>query len=81
MPKTALRFGVADPLDDRQNIMAGAQYLQALQLEFHEIELVLAAYNAGEHAVRHYGRKIPPYAETRAYVDQVLAVINRAEAE
>ena len=81
MPKTALRFRVADPLDSDQNIAAGAQYLQALQLEFHEIELVLAAYNAGEHVVRHYGRKIPPYAETRAYVDQVLAVINRAEAE
>lgn len=77
MPQTAERFSVIDPLDPRQNIVAGIRYLQRLQLEFHSVELVLAAYNAGEEAVRHYGNATPPYPETKAYVARVLEVLSR----
>ena len=76
MPKTAERLSVTDPFDAAQNIDAGARYLRLLMDEFESIELVLAAYNAGEEAVRQYQRQIPPYAETRAYIERVLAVID-----
>ncbi len=77
MPATAKRFGVRDPaveLDDPMvNIRTGAAYLKTLQGHFgNDLELVLAAYNAGEGAVMKYGRKIPPYRETQGYVTSVL---------
>jgi hypothetical protein len=71
MPPTARRFGVADPFDARQNIVAGAQYLRILLDQFQgDVALALAAYNAGENAVVRY-RGIPPYRETRGYVHKV----------
>lgn len=77
MPATAKRFGVRDPLielsDPMVNIRTGAAYLKTLQGQFgNNLELVLAAYNAGEGAVMKYGRKIPPYRETQGYVTSVL---------
>ena len=52
----------------------GAAYLKSLQARFgNDLELVLAAFNAGEGAVERHGNSVPPYAETRAYVRQVLA--------
>ncbi|MSQ72121.1 MAG: lytic transglycosylase domain-containing protein [Betaproteobacteria bacterium] len=78
MPDTAKRYGVLDRLDPAQNIHAGARYLRDLQLMFHnDIQLVLAAYNAGENAVVKYGNRIPPYAETIAYVPQVISQYRR----
>ena len=77
MPQTVERFSVIDPLDPKQNVAAGVRYLQRLQLEFHSVELVLAAYNAGEEAVRHYGNAVPPYSETKAYVARVLEALSR----
>jgi soluble lytic murein transglycosylase-like protein len=73
MPATAERFGVADSADPAQNIRGGVAYLDLLMREFGgDPLLVLAAYNAGEGAVRaHAG--VPPYAETRDYVPKVLA--------
>jgi soluble lytic murein transglycosylase-like protein len=75
MPATASRFGVVDPFDPRENIRAGAQYLEFLIGRFgHDVSLALAAYNAGEDAVDRHGGQIPPYAETQAYVPKVLSV-------
>ena len=74
MPQTALRFGKIDLYDPEQNVRTGTRYLRILQQLFsHELNLVLAAYNAGEHAVIRFGRRIPPYPETQAYV---VAVTN-----
>ena len=73
MPDTARRYGVADRFDPDQNVMGGALYLRDLMLRFdNRLELVLAAYNAGEGAVERHGRVIPPYAETRRYVPRVI---------
>jgi soluble lytic murein transglycosylase-like protein len=73
MPGTADRYGVSDPFDPEANIRGGVRYLRFLQDLFPDhLPLVLAAYNAGENAVlRHNG--VPPYSETRQYVDRVLA--------
>lgn len=75
MPATAERFGVRDPLDPAENIEAGVQYLRLLAAEFNDLEVVLAAYNAGEKAVRRYGNRVPPFRETETYIERVLAVL------
>ena len=73
MPDTARRYGVADVFDPADNVRAGAQYLTELMKLFdNDIRLVLAAYNAGEAAVIKYGKRIPPYRETAAYVPKVV---------
>ena len=73
IPATAERFGVTDSTDPTQNIKGGVAYLNWLMGEFDRDPLmVLAAYNAGEGAVR-ANNGIPPYAETRDYVPKVLA--------
>lgn len=78
MPATAKRFGVRDRFDAAQNLSGGAAYLAWLIKQFDgDLELVLAAYNAGEGAVRRHGNTVPPYAETRAYVRRVLALYAR----
>ena len=80
MPATAERFGVADSLDAGQNIKGGVAYLDWLMGEFGEDPILfLAAYNAGEGAVRSNGGG-PPYAETRDYVPKVIAAWTRARA-
>ena len=70
MPGTQRDLGVADAFDPRQNVDAGVAYLRRLTDEFGTV-LALAAYNAGPGAVRRYNG-IPPYKETRAYVQAVL---------
>ena len=68
MPATARQLGVADAFDARQNIFGGAKYLRMLLDTFQgDLDLTLAAYNAGPGAVRKY-KGIPPYKETQAYV-------------
>jgi soluble lytic murein transglycosylase-like protein len=80
MPQTAQRFGVRDPFDPAQNLAGGAAYLKSLLQRFDgNLELALAAYNAGEAAVIKAGYRIPPFAETRAYVPRVLARIPRSD--
>ena len=72
IPGTAKRFAVNDPWDPTQNIKGGARYLKWLMQRFdQDLDLVLAAYNAGEGAVEKYGRSIPPYQETQRYVEKV----------
>ena len=75
MPATAMRFGVSNPYDPRQNVQAGARYLKFLIDRFgHDVRLALAAYNAGEEAVDRNGGQIPPFSETMAYVPRVLKI-------
>ena len=71
MPRTAKHYGVRNAFDPKQNLTGGARHLRNLLHRFNENEtLALAAYNAGETAVKRHGG-IPPYAETRAYVRRV----------
>lgn len=81
MPATAARYGIRDILDPQDNIRAGATYLRDLLSMFdNDVELALAAYNAGEQAVIRHGRRLPPYAETRRYVPMVIAHYQRLSA-
>jgi soluble lytic murein transglycosylase-like protein len=78
LPATAKRYGVKDIYDPEQNIRAGAHYLSDLLTRFgSNLELALAAYNAGEDAVERYGRHVPPYRETMSYVPSVMKVYQR----
>jgi soluble lytic murein transglycosylase-like protein len=78
MPDTARRYGVANPLDPEQNIHGGAAYLSdLLKLFGNDLNLALAAYNAGEGSVMEYGYRIPPYRETKQYVPRVLSYYRR----
>jgi soluble lytic murein transglycosylase-like protein len=83
LPATARRYGAFNAFDPEQNIRAGARYLSDLLARFgpDKLELVLAAYNAGENAVEKYGRRIPPYAETKRYVPNVLKMYNALRAQ
>lgn len=75
MPETGKRFGVTDLLNPMQNLRAGTRYLRTLLALFSgDMELAIAAYNAGEGAVMRSGNAIPNYPETRAYVPRVLQV-------
>jgi hypothetical protein len=76
MPATARRLAVANPYDPRANIEAGVRHLKSL-LDRFELSVALAAYNAGEAAVARFNG-IPPYAETRNYVRDVLSLIRPA---
>jgi soluble lytic murein transglycosylase-like protein len=72
MPGTAAHFGVRRPFDPAENIMGGTKYLKQLLENFNgRVDLVLAGYNAGEGAVAKYGGRVPPYRETRNYVQRI----------
>lgn len=72
IPDTAERFGVRNPFDPEQNVRGGLSYLRWLLDRFDgDVALVCAAYNAGEGVVDRYGG-VPPYPETRAYVQRIL---------
>ena len=75
MPDTARQYGVADPYDPASNIEGGIRHLKMLLQRFPR-DWALAAYNAGETAVRRF-RGIPPYPETRAYVSRILDLAAR----
>lgn len=77
MPQTAKRFKVKNSFDPEQNIDGGSQYLKFLIKLFEgDLDLVLAAYNAGEGAVIKY-KGIPPYRETIHYVQKVKNIYSR----
>jgi hypothetical protein len=73
MPSTAREYQVRNPFDPRANIEAGIKHLKSLIDRFSGVDLALAAYNAGEGAVRKFNG-IPPYRETRTYVSRILAL-------
>jgi hypothetical protein len=77
MPATAASLGVGNPFDTRQNLEAGVRHLRAMMDVFkNNVPLALAAYNAGELAVIQH-RGIPPYRETRQYVNRILRRLDR----
>lgn len=72
MPQTAAEYRVTDAYDPAENIRAGSAYLRSLLDRYDNNQsLALAAYNAGPGAVDKYGRAVPPYKETRAYVARI----------
>lgn len=78
MPETAKRYGATDPFDPSQNIRAGAQLLSSLLLRYgNNLHLALAAYNSGEANVAKYGKRIPPFPETVAYVPKVMGLYRK----
>lgn len=79
MPKTAMDYGCTDPRDPEANLDAGCRHLARLMGKLGDLELAIAAYNAGEGAVERAGG-IPKYRETQAYVKDVvrrLAILKR----
>ena len=74
LPETAARFGVANPFDVKANLTAGMRYLRWLMAYFKgDVTRVLAAYNAGEQRVIDY-KGVPPFAETRTYIQRIRTV-------
>jgi hypothetical protein len=85
MPATGQRYGVSEPqmllTDAAINLRVSAEYLRDLADLFDaRLDLVLAAYNAGEGAVRRYGDRVPPFAETKSYVAAVLRTYDAFKA-
>jgi soluble lytic murein transglycosylase-like protein len=77
IPETAERFNVKNPFDPVQNVKGGLAYLRWLLAYFKgDVALAAAGYNAGEGAVDRY-KGVPPYRETRGYVDRILAFFAR----
>lgn len=75
IPETSERFNVKNPYDPAQNIRGGLAYLRWLLAYFEgDLALVAAAYNAGEGKVERY-RGVPPYLETRTYVQRILKAV------
>lgn len=75
MPDVAAEQGAHDPMDPRQNIMAGSRYLrQLLNAHGGSLALALASYNAGPGAVKKYGN-VPPFRETRNYVRKITTLL------
>jgi soluble lytic murein transglycosylase-like protein len=73
MPRTAQALGVANPYDPAQNVRGGTLYLRELLDRFGgDVRRAVAAYDAGPHAVIEYAG-VPPYPETRRYVERVMA--------
>jgi len=80
MDTTAKMLGVNNPFNVKENIMAGAKYLKDLLNQFdNDIRLALASYNAGPGSVRRYGG-VPPFKETKNYVDKVLKTYNELKS-
>ena len=78
MPGTARRYGVSNRRNPYENVSGGSQYLRDLLILYdNNLRLVLAAYNAGEGAVKRYNNTIPPYEETQNYVRKVVSYYNK----
>jgi soluble lytic murein transglycosylase-like protein len=81
MPATAARYGDFDLYSPEQNLDVGTRYLRDLLAMFNgNVQLAVAAYNAGENAVLRSGRRVPAYPETQRYVPMVLERYNRFQS-
>jgi soluble lytic murein transglycosylase-like protein len=81
MPATARQLGVRDAFDPAENLRGGCAYLRQLLDRYDgNEELALAAYNAGSEAVHRHGDAIPPYRETRDYVNKVSRLTDAQRA-
>ncbi|MGI6112613.1 MAG: lytic transglycosylase domain-containing protein [Mahellales bacterium] len=77
MPKTAASLGVTDAFDIEQNILGGSKYLRSMLDTFNnDIQLALAAYNAGPGNVKAYNG-VPPFKETKAYINRILGSLEQ----
>lgn len=80
MPSTAMQYRVENSFDPESNILGGTRHLKSLLKKYHgSMKLALAAYNAGDEAVSKYGG-VPPFSETREYVDKILRNYNKTSA-
>lgn len=79
MPGTASEMGVTNPFDPEANLNGSAKYLTLLLAEFGSLDLALAAYNAGPARVKRHGG-VPPFGETRAYIDWIFNSAGIAKA-
>jgi soluble lytic murein transglycosylase-like protein len=81
MPETARLYGVSNVFDPEENIRAGVKMMGQLLAQFDgDVELALAAYNAGPNAVIRAGNRIPPHPETESYVPKVMDYYRRLQA-
>ena len=81
MPETARRYGVKNRRNPSDNLSGGTRYLRDLLIMFNnDLALALAAFNAGEGAVKDNGNRIPPYEETREYVRKVISYYRKYRA-
>lgn len=81
MPGTAADLGVKQPEQPEENLLGGARYLSQMLTKFEgRVDLALAAYNAGPGTVARYGNELPPYPETRQYVQKVLELYKQLAA-
>ncbi|MDR1920289.1 MAG: lytic transglycosylase domain-containing protein [Candidatus Adiutrix sp.] len=77
MPNTARSMGITDLTDPQDNITAGVKYLRQLLTQFNDDErLAIAAYNCGPEVMKRFGGQLPPFKETRAFVDKVMLYYN-----
>ncbi|MDO4643363.1 MAG: lytic transglycosylase domain-containing protein [Cardiobacteriaceae bacterium] len=77
MPGTASDMNITDPYNPANNLEGGIKYLSLQLARFKDVELALAAYNAGPESLAHYNGQIPPYNETQHYVKRVMIYKDR----
>ena len=82
LPSTAARMGVKSIFDPKENVDGGTRYLRDMLARYHnDITLALAAYNAGPDNVTKYGNRVPPYSETRLYVQKIARSYAKIKAK
>jgi Transglycosylase SLT domain len=82
MPQTAVRMGVTNIFDPKENVEGGTRYLRDMLARYNnDLTLALAAYNAGPENVERYGKRVPPYPETRVYVKKITQNYAKAKAK